>query len=132
MADVVVGCDGIRSKVKDSILLEKAESAKPQFSGMYSYRAVLDMETMVSAVGEQRARVSTMYVGKGAYGISYPIMRAKKVNVGLYKMTDTWDSDTWIRSADKETMQKDLGYMGEYVNALIQVSVRRFPWNNKS
>ena len=120
VADVVVGCDGIRSKVKESILPEEYEQTKPRYSGMYGYRAVLDMDTMVEAVGEHRARVSTMYVGKGAYGISYPIMRAQKVNVGLYKLSKTWNSDTWVRPADKEDMQRDMGHMGEYVKSLMQ------------
>lgn len=120
VADVVVGCDGIRSKVKESMLPEEYEETKPQYSGMYGYRAVLDMETMVEAVGERRARVSTIYIGEGAYGISYPIMRAQKVNVGLYKLSEKWDSDTWVRPADREEMQKDLGHMGEYVNSLIK------------
>ncbi|KAH8812066.1 putative salicylate hydroxylase [Xylogone sp. PMI_703] len=120
IADVVVGCDGIHSKVKESMLPDEVESTKPRFSGMYGYRAVLDMETMVAAVGERRARVSTMYIGRGCYGISYPIMRAKKVNVGLYKLSEKWNSEAWIRPADREEMQKDLGHMGEYVNSLIQ------------
>jgi salicylate hydroxylase len=124
VADVVVGCDGIRSKVKESMLPEEHEHTKPQYSGMYCYRGVIDIDTMVEDVGDHRARVSTMYVGKGAYGISYPIMRANKVNVGLYKMSETWDSDTWIRPATKEDMRKDLGHMGDYVNALLKVSLQ--------
>ncbi|KAH8696031.1 putative salicylate hydroxylase [Talaromyces proteolyticus] len=119
VADVVVGCDGIKSKVKESILPGEIEQTMPRYSGMYAYRAVLDMDTMVSVVGDHRARVSTLYVGHGAYAISYPIMRAKKVNVGFYKLNETWDSDTWVRPADREEMQKDMGHMGEYVNALI-------------
>jgi salicylate hydroxylase len=121
-ADVVVGCDGIRSKVKESMLPTEAQHAQPAYSGMYGYRAVLDMDTMVEAVGEQRARVSTMYVGKGAYGITYPIMRAKKVNVGIYKLHDTWDCEAWVRPASREDMQKDLEHMGGYVESLLKVS----------
>jgi salicylate hydroxylase len=120
VVDVVVGCDGIKSKVKESMLPEEYQQTKPQYSGMYGYRAVLDMDTMVKAVGEQRARVSTWYVGKGAYGITYPIMHAQKVNVGLYKLSEKWDSDTWIRPADKAEMQSDMSHMGEYVNSLIE------------
>ena len=120
VADVVVGCDGIRSKAKESMLPEEHEQTKPRYSGMYGYRAVLDMDTMVEAVGEHRARVSTIYVGQGAYGVSYPIMHAQKVNVGLYKPGETWDSDTWTRPADKEEMQRDMGHMGEHVSSLIQ------------
>lgn len=126
VADVVVGCDGIRSKVKESLFPDEKdlERFKPQYSGMYGYRAILDMETMVEAVGDERARVSTWYVGKGAYAITYPIMRAKKVNVGLYTLNDTWDSDAWVREARREDMERDFGYMGDYVNKIMKVCLQ--------
>ncbi|KAE8363621.1 hypothetical protein BDV27DRAFT_129719 [Aspergillus caelatus] len=120
IADVVVGCDGIKSKVKESMLPEESKEKQPQYSGMYGYRAVLDMDEMVEAVGEQRARVSTMYVGNGAYGISYPIMRAKKVNFGLYILSEKWDCDTWVRPAKRDEMRQDASNMGRYVNAVIE------------
>ncbi|KAF3386440.1 Salicylate hydroxylase [Penicillium rolfsii] len=119
-ADVVVGCDGIKSKVKESMLPEESKETQPRYSGMYGYRAVLDMEDMIEAVGEQRARDSTMYIGKGAYGISYPIMRAKKVNVGLYILSEQWDCETWVRPAKREDMQRDASNMGRYVKALVE------------
>jgi salicylate hydroxylase len=64
------------------------------------------METMVEAVGNHRARVSTLYIGKGVYAISYPIMRAKEVNVGLYALSEMWNSDTWVRPASREDMHR--------------------------
>ena len=111
LADIVVGCDGIKSRVKESMLPDEAPLERPQFSGMYAYRAVLDMDEMVRAVGDQRARVATMYVGHGKYGISYPIMRASKVNVGFYVLSDTWNSDDWVRSANHEDMRRDAANM---------------------
>ncbi|KAJ5103922.1 hypothetical protein N7532_004451, partial [Penicillium argentinense] len=119
-ADVVVGCDGIKSKVKESMLPEEAQFAQPRYSGIYGYRAVLDMEDMVKAVGDQRAKVSTMYIGDGAYGISYPIMRAKKVNVGLYVLDENWDCDTWVRPANREDMVRDASNMGRFVRSLVE------------
>ncbi|GAT19461.1 salicylate hydroxylase [Aspergillus luchuensis] len=120
MADVVVGCDGIKSKVKESMLPEESAAKQPRYSGMYAYRAVFDMDEMVTAVGDQRARVSTMYLGKGAYAISYPIMRAKKVNFGLYILSETWDHEAWVRPASKEHMRRDAQGMGRYVQALVE------------
>ncbi|KAJ5108403.1 hypothetical protein N7456_005078 [Penicillium angulare] len=119
-ADVVVGCDGIRSKVKESMLPEESRDKQPQYSGMYAYRAVVDMEDMVEAVGDQRARVSTLYAGEGAYGISYPIMRAKKVNVGLYVLKDNWEHDTWVRPALREDLEHDASSMGRYWESLVK------------
>lgn len=121
-ADVVVGCDGIKSKVKESMLPDESKVAQPRYSGMYGYRAVLEMEDMVKAVGDQRARVSTMYIGKGAYGISYPIHRAKKVNVGVYILSEEWDHGSWVRPAKREDMERDTEDMGRYVKSLVKVS----------
>lgn len=123
VADVVVGCDGIRSRVKEFMSPDPAEYHRtlPQYSGMYGYRAVLDMDEMIQAVGERRARVSTMYVGNGAYGISYPIMRAQKVNVGIYILSDRWDSKEWVRAASRDDMHRDFAHMGDYIESLIKV-----------
>ncbi|KAJ6027545.1 hypothetical protein N7499_001001 [Penicillium canescens] len=120
VADVVVGCDGIKSKVKEAMLPEESMPAQPRYSGMYGYRAVLDMEDMVEAVGDRRARVSTLYIGKGGYGISYPIMRAKKVNVGFYVLSEEWEGESWVRPAKREDMERDAGGMGRFVQALIE------------
>ncbi|KAJ5141191.1 hypothetical protein N7476_009064 [Penicillium atrosanguineum] len=119
VADVVIGCDGIKSRVKESLFPGEV-GMMPRYSGMYGYRAVFDMEDMVAAVGDQRARVSTMYVGNGAYGISYPIMRAQKVNVGVYVLSEKWDCETWVRKAKREDMLRDTDHMGRYVKALIE------------
>ncbi|KAJ5584622.1 uncharacterized protein N7459_004422 [Penicillium hispanicum] len=127
-ADVVVGCDGIRSRVKESMLPAEAPQTQPQYSGMYCYRAVLDMEDMVQAVGEHRARVSSLYIGDGAYGISYPIMRAKKVNVGIYVLNEEWDCDTWVRPAKREDMQRDARNLGRYVQAFVEYMPDSSQW----
>ncbi|EED14562.1 monoxygenase, putative [Talaromyces stipitatus ATCC 10500] len=128
VADVVVGCDGIRSKVKESLFPDDLERVQPRYSGMYGYRAVFDMETLVEAVGDERARVSTWYIGKGAYAITYPIMRAKKVNVGLCTLNDTWNSDEWVRKASKKDMQRDFEHMGEYVNSIMKYMSDASQW----
>lgn len=122
VADVVVGCDGIRSKVKEAIFGSETEHMQPHYSGMYCYRAVLDMETAVETLGERRARISTLYIGKATYAITYPIMRAKKVNVGLHKHSGTWPNKAWVQSVPRDVMEQDFAHMGESVKALMEVS----------
>lgn len=122
-ADVVIGCDGIKSKVKEFILSPEAlEKSLPRYSGMYGYRAVLDMPTVIEAVGDRRARVSTMYIGQNAYAISYPIMRAQQVNVGLYVLRENWDAgDAWTRPVKKSDMHRDFAHMmGPHIQSLMK------------
>lgn len=121
-ADVVVGCDGIKSRVKEFMLPEEVEQTRPRYSGMYCYRAVLEMQDAVTAVGNHRARVATWYIGSGCYAITYPIMNGKKLNFGMYKLDEeAWDSDGWVRPGTKEDLDSDMGHMGSYVNALMKV-----------
>lgn len=130
VADVVIGCDGIKSKVKESMFPDILGSIQPQYSGMYCYRAVLDMDTMVEAVGDQRAKISTLYIDHGAYGISYPIMRGKKVNVGLYLLSESWEDTAWVRAATKKDMERDFGSRGPHIQRLVKVSTNS-PLQNK-
>lgn len=119
-ADVVIGCDGIHSRVRQCMLL--GEQIRPQYSGMYAYRAVLDMETMIDAVGDRRARVATMYMGDGGYIVTYPIMHAKQVNVGFFKMSERWDHPTSSRQAGRDEMERDFGHMDDAVRSILRVS----------
>ncbi|EKV19073.1 Salicylate hydroxylase, putative [Penicillium digitatum] len=120
-AEVVVGCDGIRSRVKECMIPVESLSSKPVYSGMYGYRAVLEMGDMIEAVGEKRARVATVYVGRGAYAISYPIMRARLVNIGIYILNaEDWEYESWVRPASSEDMERDTRDMGRYVKALVE------------
>ncbi|CAG8898759.1 unnamed protein product [Penicillium egyptiacum] len=120
-ADVVVGCDGIRSRVKECMIPVESLRTKPVYSGMYGYRAVLEMGDMVKAVGEKRAHVATIYIGRGAYGISYPIMRGRLVNVGIYVLSsEPWEYESWVRPARREDMERDTRDMGRYVKALVE------------
>ncbi|KAM4056108.1 FAD binding domain-containing protein [Hirsutella rhossiliensis] len=129
-ADIVVGCDGIHSCVRPAVLPhDEALRCRPRYSGMYAYRAVLDMQTAIRAVGERRARVATLYIGKGAYALTYPVMRAQKVNTGLYTYGKTWkDDDAWIRPVSRAVMERDFAHMGPLVNALIKYMPDTSQW----
>jgi salicylate hydroxylase len=48
-------------------------------------------------------------------------MWVKKVNLGLYILSENWDYDTWVRPAKKGDMQRDADNMGRYVKSLIEV-----------
>ncbi|PLB53343.1 putative salicylate hydroxylase [Aspergillus steynii IBT 23096] len=126
MADVVIGCDGIHSRVRQCML--PGEQIQPRYAGMYAYRAVLDMATMVEAVGERRARVATMYMGKGGYVVTYPIMHAKQVNVGFFRESDSWNHHTWAHPTSKEEMEQDFGHMGDAVRSIMKHIINPVQW----
>ena len=61
-ADAVIGCDGIKSRVREIVVGSSHPSAHPTYTHKYAYRGMLSMEKAVEALGEERARNSCMHV----------------------------------------------------------------------
>ncbi|KAK8090376.1 hypothetical protein PG997_005337 [Apiospora hydei] len=81
-ADAVVGCDGIKSRTRQLVLGDDEHpSAHPQYTHVYGYRGVIPMEQAVEALGEERAKNSCLWIGKGAHILSYPVDGGKTFNM---------------------------------------------------
>lgn len=61
-ADAIIGCDGIKSRVRQAIVGPDHPSAHPSYTHKYAYRGLVPMEVAVEAVGEERAKNSYMFV----------------------------------------------------------------------
>lgn len=61
-ADVVIGCDGVKSRVRRIIVGESDPSAYPAYTHKYAYRGLIPMEKATEAVGEERAQNRCLYV----------------------------------------------------------------------
>ncbi len=59
-ADAVVGCDGVKSRVRGFVV--EGEGAKCGYSGKYAYRCMIPMEKAIEAIGEDRTGVSSLWV----------------------------------------------------------------------
>lgn len=62
-ADVVIGADGVHSKVRDFLL--GAEAGKPVFSGALIYRSLVSMDKAIEVLGSEHAQNATMLCGPG-------------------------------------------------------------------
>lgn len=61
-ADAIIGCDGIKSRVRQLIIGEHHPSAYPTYTHKYAYRGLIPMEKAVEVVGEERAQNATLRV----------------------------------------------------------------------
>jgi salicylate hydroxylase len=61
-ADAIIGCDGIKSRVRQAIVGADHPSAQPVYTHKYAYRGLVPMEDACAAVGEERAQNACMYV----------------------------------------------------------------------
>jgi salicylate hydroxylase len=124
-ADAVIGCDGIKSRVRKILLGDGHEAANAVFSGKYAYRGLIPMEVAVDALGDELARNSQMYMGHHGHVLTFPIEKGKTLNVVAFKakLDGKWESETWITSSSREEMLADFENWGDKVTRIVSVSL---------
>lgn len=94
--DVVIGYDGIHSKVREYILGTKPEL---QWSGTWAYRGLIPTKRFIEAVGPQKgefyARTPQMFLGKDTHVLIFPIDHHDTVNVVAFNT----DRSQWPQRA---------------------------------
>lgn len=61
-ADAVIGCDGIKSRVRRIMFGSEHPCAHPSYTHKYAYRAMVAMKDAVGVVGEEQAENACMHV----------------------------------------------------------------------
>lgn len=69
----VIGCDGVKSRTRQIMLGDNNPAAYPSFANIVAYRAVLPIESVVAAMGEDKGYSHCQHVGPGAYTVTYPV-----------------------------------------------------------
>lgn len=65
-ADAVVGCDGIKSRVRAAMFGNESRISKPVYTHKYAYRALVPVEKAVAILGEENAKNACMHVSWSA------------------------------------------------------------------
>lgn len=66
-ANAILGCDGIKSRVRQLMFGEDHPCAQPSYTYKYAYRALVPMDDAIAALGEEKAQNSCMHVSHLSY-----------------------------------------------------------------
>ncbi|KAJ2900742.1 uncharacterized protein MKZ38_002278 [Zalerion maritima] len=102
-ADVVIGCDGIHSRVRKLMLGPDSPAARAGYTGKYCFRALVPMDKAVAALGPHRPSTRFMFNGPNAHIMTYPVAHGKQLNV-LTVITDPnpWTEPKHTTTGDKK------------------------------
>jgi salicylate hydroxylase len=129
-ADAVIGCDGIKSRVRVLLLGEKDPAARAQFTGKYAYRGLIPMEKAVGLLGDELARNSQMYLGHHGHMLTFPIEHGKTMNVVAFMASKTgkWKDDSWVVPMKREDMENDFADWGKDVKSVLSLMEKTDLW----
>jgi len=96
-ADLVVGCDGIRSLVRASLHPGEA----PRFTGNMCWRALIPTERL--AAGHVPPDV-TAWTGPGGHIITYYLRGGQLVNVVAMQESSEWVEESWTTAGSRDEL----------------------------
>ncbi|KAM5358517.1 hypothetical protein ACJZ2D_015206 [Fusarium nematophilum] len=123
-ADAILGCDGIKSKVRQCLFGADHPCAFPSYTQKYAYRALVAMEDAVALIGEEKALNQSMHAGNGGHIMTFPVNHGQTLNVvAFHTTTNDWpDHSKLTASSTREDALRDFDGFGHTITSLLKLA----------
>jgi salicylate hydroxylase len=125
-ASIVIGCDGIKSRVRLHVLGPDDPSSYPQYTYKVAYRGLVPMDRAVEVLGEWKAHNFHHHVGPGAHITHYAVANKTALNVTVFLSDpDPWpDNSVMVSTGTRDEVAKALRGWHPTVLGLVQLLPR--------
>lgn len=113
--DVLIGCDGIRSALRQSLF----GSEEPRFTGQIAYRGMVPVEGLPATVVEP---VSVSWLGEHKHVIQYGVRQRQFINYVAIVATDAWTEEGWNRPANVSEVVETFAGWHDDILALMKAT----------
>ena len=121
VADAVIGCDGLRSAVRDAVL----GKTEPRFTRQTAWRGLVAAHRLPAELRTPGARV---WLGPARHFVTYPVRNGELVNfVGVVERPD-WRVESWTERGDPAELARDFAGWAEPVRAVIDAAATAWRW----
>lgn len=119
--DVLIGCDGIHSTIRQ--LLFGPDSSR--FTGCIAWRATIPVERLPK---DHVRPVASNWIGRGGHFVHYYLRRGALVNCVGVQEGHEWSAESWSAEGDKADFLADFTDWHEDLQVLIRAAERCFRW----
>jgi salicylate hydroxylase len=111
-ADVVIGADGIHSRIRQAVTPEIAA----RFSGLCAFRCLVPADRAPEIALRP---VQTLWLGPGRHFVHYPISGGRLVNVVAIAPAGAWRTESWTADGDISDLSAEFEGWDDRVHQLI-------------
>lgn len=111
-ADVVIGADGIHSKIRELI----EPDIEPEFSGLCAFRCLVPAE---KAPAMAHRPVQTLWLGPAHHFVHYPISGGQLINIVAFAPAGDWRDESWLAEGTIEDMLHEFRDWDQRLHELI-------------
>jgi len=119
--DVLVGCDGIHSAIREQLFGPDA----PRFTGCVAWRATVPVDILPP--GHVRP-VASNWIGQGGHFVHYYVRRGELVNCVGVMERGAWQAESWSSAGAITEFINDFSGWHEDLQILMQAAEDCFQW----
>jgi salicylate hydroxylase len=112
-ASIVIGADGIHSRVRASLFGADA----PEFTGCVAWRGLVPFERLPPGVSRT---AGTNWLGPHGHVLHYPVRRGELLNFVGFVERDDWQVESWTVAGTTEELANDFRGWHADVQAIIE------------
>jgi salicylate hydroxylase len=120
-ADLIVGADGIRSVVRQSLFGREA----PRFTGSVCWRGLVPLDAFPPGLISTDL---TLYMGPRSHVIHFMVRRGTLVNFVAHVETDAWTGESWTQECERSEVMETFAGWHEPLLRLLGSSERYYKW----
>lgn len=102
----VIGCDGIRSRVRQLLFGRDNPSSHPSFCRKVAFRGLVKMDKAVAALGPEKAHNQCMHMGPRAHVLNFPIAQHTLINVVAFADEAEWPHEKMTAPVSRQEIME--------------------------
>lgn len=123
--DVVIGADGIHSKIQQTLLKQLNLKSVPRFTGQVAWRGTVNVQDLPPQLVEPNAN---LWVGPGRHFVSYYLRAGHEINFVAVEERSDWRDESWQQQGDINQLRQTFSGWHPQVSQILQATQRSFLW----
>ena len=120
-ADIVVGADGIHSKVRESLFGADA----PRFTGCICWRGMAPADAVPRDINTADV---TLWMGPRGHVVHYLVRRGELLNIVAHVDSDDWTEESWTRECSVDEVMATYAAWNPALTRVFPASTRWYKW----